>query len=263
MFRFILLVLFLGLNSNIVFSKNIKPLELLSNVDMFDVGLAKIDEDQNYDIYTVNHVFAESILLSKNGEFLESGNSLGLSQTNGLPKYEPTGNSPVLQQGLNIFSVKRKQLILFCNECEKQTKGKIIFPTPKNNQTSVNIIHKEKAIFTQNYLVTQDQKHQIEIDFEINPIGVLVFDVLFFDVPIEFDIDLQSESIYLGSTSTSPESNKFILSSMDNHSFAWAKINNDKYSDVYIPTGGLRALINAFHPTQILDEFFYVFTAMV
>ena len=232
-------------------------LELISNVDMFDVGLAKINNDPNYDIYTINHVYAESILISRNGDFVESGLALGLSQTNKMPDYESTGRSPIIKKGLNIYSARRKQLILYCNECDKTINGTIKFPSPKGDENSVSLTHKEQAEVKKNYLITEKDKHVTSIDFILEANGLIVLNVTFMDINIEFKIEYPAQSIYLGESSISPKSNNFTVSSRDNHSFAWAKVTNDNYTDVFMATGGLRAKINKFHPQQVVKELFY------
>jgi len=163
-FKIVLVVTCLFINYA-SFSKA-EPLELMSNVDMFDIGLAKINNDQNYDIYTVNHQFAESYLISDNGKFSEHGLSLGLKQTVSMPDYEPTGRSPVLKKGLNIYSVARRQLLLFCHKCDKEIKGTIKFPTPVGDKSSISLIHKEFASIKQPN-ITEIGKPFISINFQL------------------------------------------------------------------------------------------------
>ena len=236
-------------------------LELVSNVDLFDIGLAKINYDEYYDIYTINHIFAESFLISDKDTFVESGLKLGLFQTNGTQDYEPTGRSPIVQKGLNIYSAQRKQLIIFCNKCSTVVHGSIKLPTPKNDINSVTLIHQEFAEYDKSISTINDNEHFINIDFTLEKSGLLVLDLTFMDLLIEFNIDYPSQSIFLGEKSQSPKSNNFSLNSRDNHSYAWAKVNNDMNTDVFMTTGGLRAKINKFSNGQILNELFYIYNS--
>jgi len=234
-------------------------LDLISNVDMFDIGLAKINNDEYYDIYTLNHEYAESILLANKNGFEESSIQLGLSQTGFIPEYEPTGLSPELREGLNIYSARRKQLIMICQNCKKSVKGTVKIPTPKNDSKSVTLIHKEEAKLTKKLLKTDKDGDFILIEFNLDENGLIVIDTKFMDVKMEFEIDYPFESIFLGPHSNRSKSNKFSIKSRDNHSFAWAKVDNNIHTDVFMTTGGLRAKIKEFKPSQIIQELFYTF----
>lgn len=236
-----------------------KSLDLISNVDMFDIGLAKINNDNNYDIYTVNHVFAESILISDNGTFSEHGSILGLSQTNNTLDYESTGRSPKIKNGLNIYSARRKQLVLVCQKCKDSISGTIKFPAPKFEKNSVTLIHKENSTFTKSHIVSKDNQYYTIIKFELDSNGLIVLNSIFIDINIEFDIDFPKSSIFLGEFSESPDSNKFFMASRDNHSFAWAKVDSDSTTDVFMATGGLRARIKEFSFKQVLNELLYFY----
>lgn len=251
------LLLFICFMTSHVVNSKTESIELLSNIDMLDVGLAKINNDQHYDIYTVNQQNAESILISNNGKFIESGLSLGLKQTIGMPDYESTGRSPKIKKGLNIYSSARGQLVIFCNECDKDIKGTINFPTPKDEKNSTSIIHQEAATFSQKYKIKVGRPFII-MDFELEKNGLIIMDVIYLDLNMEFKIDYPAKGIFLGENSNSPVQNTFSISARDNHSFAWTKLNNDNYTDVYMTSGGLRSRIKEFHPGAVIPGLLYI-----
>ena len=242
--------------SQVVLSKT-EELNLISNINMFDVGLAKINDDKYYDIYTINQQYAESILIAKNGKFVESGLSMGLKQTYDLPDYEPTGRSPEIKKGLNIYTSTRRQLIVYCHECDNNIKGSIIVPTPNRVKDSIKVIHEEGATHNQKYKIKVGQP-SIFLDFEMEKTGLLVLDVTYLDLNISFEVDYSAEKIFVGENSVSPSENKFSINSRDNHSFAWAKINDDNHTDVFMTSGGLRASIKNFHPRAVIPGLLYV-----
>jgi hypothetical protein len=248
---------FLFLMTSFVVNSKTESLKLVSNVNMFDVGLAKINGDKHYDIYTVNQEYAESILLSNNGKFIESGLSLGLKQTIDNPDYEPTGRSPKIKKGLNIYTATNRQLVIFCYECKKEIKGTLNYPTPKNEKNSLSVIHQEAAKSELKYKMVMGRP-TIVMDFDLEENGLIVLDVTYLDLNMEFNVDYPIEEIFLGENSVSPKQNKFSINARNNHSFAWARLNNDNHSDVFMSSGGLRARIKQFNPSSVIQALLYL-----
>ncbi|WP_267175426.1 CRTAC1 family protein [Marinicella marina] len=235
-----------------------KDLELLSQVDMFDAGLALINDDDKYDIYTINHNFAESYLLYDSSGF-SLKKAIGLSQTRDLPLYEPVGRSPTsLQQGLNIFSPDRNHLLLYCNKCSKETAGEIVVATPRVVTDSVKVVHTMNGeVEVQPF--KKDSAEFLKIKFNLKPQGIIVLKPLFPDLVFQYKVSLPSDQIYVGHAGTNPQNSSFTFNTQDNHSSAWAKVNQDNLTDVFMATGGLRARIKEFHPAQIISEQVYSF----
>lgn len=230
-----------------------------SRLDMFDIGLAKINNDDNYDIYTINHNFAESIFISTENGYELRSKELNLYQNTFSKRLEPTGESPKTYDGLNIFSSKRKQLIIYCQNCSSNIKGYLKIPTPKNEKDSVKLDYLENATQNISYDYSKTEGAFLSIDFELDATGLLVYEVIFPDLEITFNINDSQEAIYLAGNEINPKNTKFSLSAKDNHSFAWARVNDDDYIDVYMASGGLRAKIDKFHANQILPESYYQF----
>lgn len=235
-----------------------KNLELLSQVDMFDAGLALINDDDTYDIYTINHNFAESYLIYGASGF-ELIKDIGLSQTSDLPAYEPVGQSPTnLQLGLNIFSPNRKNTLLYCNQCSQETTGEILVATPKGVTDSVKVTHTKNA--TAEVLpVKKETAEFLKIKFNLKPDGIIVLEPLFPDLVFQYTVSLPSDQIYVGHSGKNPKHSSFSFNTQDNHSSAWAKVNADSLTDVFMSTGGLRARIKEFHPSQVIAEQMYSF----
>ncbi|MFK8013363.1 MAG: CRTAC1 family protein [Marinicellaceae bacterium] len=252
-----ILIILASLSLHSLVASKTESLDLISNFNMFDVGLAQINHDKYYDIFTVNQENAESVLINKDGKFVESGLTLGLKQTADMPDYESTGRSPKIKDGLNIYTAVNDQLIIYCHKCDQNVKGSVKFPTPKNEKNNIEIIHQESAVFEKKYKPIAGRAYVIA-DFELEKSGLIVIDVHFIDTNIEFEIDTPAEKIFLGENSISPETNNFTMSSRDNHSFAWTRLNNDNFSDVYMSSGGLKSRIKEFHPRAVIPGLLYV-----
>ncbi len=232
-----------------------EKLEMLSNVDMFDVGLALINDDDYYDIYTINHNFAESYLLNEKQSF-KLVKQIGLSQTNELPAYEPVGKSPEFKKGLNVFSPNRKSMMLYCNECSKGTSGHIIVPIPLKEVHTVAIKHQHQATIS-SAMVEDNGAFFAKLTFTLQPSGLIVLEPLFPDLVFKFSTDLPPNEVFVGHASTNPKQSTFTYNTQDNHSSSWALVDDDDLTDVFMSTGGLRARIKDFSPKQVIPEQIY------
>ncbi len=231
--------------------------DLLSRVEIFDVGMARINEDSLYDIYTTNHDYAESYLINKKSRF-EINHQLGLSQTIDLPEYEPIGRAGPMKKGLNIFYPNRDTLYLYCNQCTQKVTGTLKVPTPDHEKKSIGVNFTENAQADVEFKKTL-QGHFAFVSLALEPNGLIQLSVVFPDVLHEFNLNLPAKEIFVGFSRKNPKQSSFSINSQDNHSSAWAKVDDDEFTDVFMSTGGLRAMIKHFHPSQVIDDQFYLY----
>ena len=233
-----------------------EKLELLSNVDIFDIGLALINEDELYDIYTVNHNFAESYLLNEKHSF-KLTKQLGLSQTKELPLYEPVGKSPELKVGLNIFTPNRSILLLHCNNCSNQVNGRITIPIPLKETASVAVKYQQGGT-VKSSLKEEKGESFLQLDFTLEKQGLIVLEPTFPDLNYRFDINnIEVGEIFVGHAGANPKQLNFIYNTQDNHSSAWVNLDNNSSTDVFMSTGGLRGRIKDFSAKQVIAESIY------
>ena len=84
-----------------------QPIEI-SSYDIFDLGVADVNEDGNLDIFTTNHSSQQSLLMNQTkGKFVDRLSQLNLDQDYSFPKVEVTDAPPKLDKaGLYIFREK-------------------------------------------------------------------------------------------------------------------------------------------------------------
>lgn len=246
--RYIFCIFWLSL-TQITYAEKI---DLNSKVDLFDVGLAKINKDDFYDVFTVNHNFSETFLINNKGKFESTDRQYNQLMTSGFPSLESTGTSPDMNKGFYVFSPKRKHIILTCKGCSKKVAGSLRIPIPVFVPNGIKILYKENATTS---IVSKGSNDQSEyVTFEIDQDGVIVLESIYFSLKLNLEVDYKPEEIYVGPLAEQPKSNHFIYQHHDNHGFSWARVGSDDLSDVFATVGGLRANIKHFDSNDISKD---------
>ena len=103
----------------------------LNLYELYDVGVADINLDGLYDIFTVNHSARQSVLINKgSGEFVNEIDKVGLSQDSEYANVENRGYAPEIKKpGLYIYR-KDKKLHIKSYELKKSVSAVLTLPWP-------------------------------------------------------------------------------------------------------------------------------------
>lgn len=229
-----------------------ESLQVLSQVDMFDVGLALIDDDDHYDIYTTNHQFAESVLLNQEGQFMLRPD-YGLGQTSLETAREPTGRMPVIHNGLNIYAPNRKYLMMHCQQCPGPVNASLQVVNDQSGFDSVTLVHNSGAsVHTEH--IKQDQITWLKISIQFQADSLVVLSPQYAGLYHHIVTDLSAKHIFVGPNNQQPEASAFKYTTSDNHSAAWARVNADRHSEVMMSSGGLRGKLHGFPISQLKPD---------
>ncbi|MEM9906106.1 MAG: CRTAC1 family protein [Cyanobacteria bacterium P01_D01_bin.44] len=197
---------------------------------LFDMGVADINDDQWLDIYTLNHSARQRVLINNtHGEFTDQLLALGLNQNSKFPGAGPSDIMPAIQAaGLYIYWDK-SQLVVRSHNLASAS-GQIRLPD--------SVVVKTRGAFD-----TSTNKHEGRrvLDFTAQGEGQLTIasTVFFFTPAFKLDPDLPLSQIYIGSERVQPQSYEFAVSpGRDRHAMAWADLNRDRQTDVFIARGG-------------------------
>jgi len=229
-----------------------ESLPVLSQVDMFDVGLALIDGDDRYDIYTINHQFAESILINNQGDFILRPDLL-LGQTTVPGSHEPVGRMPVVQDGLNVFAPNRKYLMLLCQNCPGPVNASLQVVNGSSGAASVELVHTAQATAHSEH-IKHDSVTWLKMSFQLESNGLVVLSPQYAGLHHHFVTDVTAKLIHIGPNSRQPDGSGFTYTTSDNHSAAWTRVNADQDTDVYMSSGGLRGRVDDFPAAQLKPD---------
>ena len=228
------------------------PIEITLNsrVDLFDIGLAKINKDDFYDLFTVNHNFAESFFLYSKGQFDLNNKLFKGIFSEDSQDIESIGITPEMDvPGLYVFSPRRKHIILYCKECSKIVKGQIKISTPSLSDKGVSVKYSRNASYewSNNFGLNT----YALLDIEIAQNGIIVLHSKYFSTKNLMTVNIPGEEVFLGPFKNNPKSSTFLISHSDNHSLAFAKVDNDNFTDAFAAVGGLRANLKYFDPDLV------------
>lgn len=231
---------------------NVRSIDLPS-YELYDLGVADINSDDFYDIYTVNHSARQSILINdQHGEFQERIDELGLSQDPVFPNLENRNIKPVMDKaGLYIYRVNKYLHIKSLN-LESAVTGTLSLPWPL-------VVKKAKdSKFTFSVSSTYEKTiENTQLDFIIEDGGELIVsgeeDILELPHLFELGSSVRLDKVFIGHSAIDLTSHKFILEWRDRHAMSWADVNGDGDLDVFISRGGVKGQLDAV-PTIIGDR---------
>lgn len=228
-------------------SFNELPTPLSATYDLFDLGVANINNDNLLDIFTLNHSARQDVLVAiGSGEYTEVLEQLHLSQDRNFPQLEDVDVSPDIERaGLYIYR-QNFDLLIRTHKLDPTDTVKgtltVALPVTVKEQTNAEV------------KVLTDETTKVKFSLEGN--GTIVLKG-FPGIHHHFDIDerIALKQIYVGHQMLHPASYSFDLLWRDRHTMAWADINNDGQNDVFIGRGGIRGKLKELD-LPIKDELF-------
>jgi hypothetical protein len=213
----------------------------LKTYDLFDVGIADVNQDNFLDIFTTNHSARQSLLINNGkGQFIDQISEKQLDQDRVFASLEDTDSPPSMEKsGLYIYRQERLLHLVAHNLDEPHSiSGKIDVPWPmevlSNSHAKVNVTKKK----------TLSGVMQSTVYFSLDNDGSIALngneDIIEIPHNIELDQKIPLNLIFVGGNRISPKFHKFQLLWRDRHSMAWADLNNDEKLDLFISRGGIK-----------------------
>jgi hypothetical protein len=229
----------------------------LQTYDLFDLGVADINSDNQLDAFTTNHSARQSLLLNtgKNLQFTDALSELKLDQDTRFPDLEDSLEKPELKEpGLYIYRYNR-DLYFQPHQLNTPISGqlKLSWPIKIEVQTEATADIKAKPLLNNG----ANNGTASTLSFEIKPGGLLALkgeeDIIELPHTLSIDQALPTAQIFVGVKRIQPAANQFELMWRDRHSFAWSDLNQDQKMDVFVARGGVKGQLNEV-PENITDE---------
>lgn len=231
---------------------------LFSTVDLNDMGVADIDADGLYDVFTINHSSLQEIRINNgDGSFSENRlDVLGLSQSAAYPGLEIRRQSLIADQpGIYIyFDYGALVLEVLGVSSGYPLRGRVSAPWAITGDMSGG----SNALTLQES--TSGSGSVSGIDFEFNESGVLAIHTrpkptLGIPYRVRLNADRQPLPVFIGHRKIPEHSGEFELLLKDRHAMAFADVDGDGISDVFINRGGMRGRLSQVAP-GLLDELY-------
>ncbi|MEL7038726.1 MAG: CRTAC1 family protein [Cyanobacteria bacterium J06592_8] len=227
---------------------------LTETYDLWDVGIVDANNDQNLDIFTVNHSGRQNLLIgSSSGDWTDVLSEWGLDQDRDFPGLEDTDKEPLIDSpGLYIY---RKNFDLYVRtfgiqDSNQLVKGtiKLSLPVTLKKQDNVEVKIEEDSL--------PSGATQTTVNFTAQNTGLMVLEG-YAEIPhrVHLENNFPLEQVYLGIQKQQPQSEDFTLMWRDRHTMAWADFNGDGDQDIFIGRGGIRGKMKAL-PEKFTDELF-------
>jgi len=224
----------------------------IETFDLYDLGLARIDEDQLLDAYTVNHSAAQSVFLGSGA--LTTLGAFGLGQDALFPSLEshsapPQGDSP----GLKIYRV-RKQLHFMLSDAES-----LGLPLPLRLTVSMPwpLEIKRTANADIRYLSTVEGSSMstLEVTLESGAHVSIVGSQDIVELPHTLTLSdpVWLPHVFIGHEGIPARNNPVELHWRDRHSMAWRDVDDDGDSDVFVGRGGVKGQLHNV-TSEVSDE---------
>ncbi len=211
---------------------------------LFDFGVADINQDGLLDLFSSNCNFRPSILLNLgNLSFKNVTTELQLNLQPDLPDFACNMSPPeITETGLYIFYHWWGKVNIYYlplkEESFRTVKVEMFIP---HTRTDITETRGSVAIVTNKQKITDTIGETTEkITMENESLAVINIDRP--AIPVKFSVQntFPLEKIFIGPGKTSPTEHTFTLNTFDRHSYSWADVNGDGRMDVFSGRGGLR-----------------------
>lgn len=211
---------------------------IATTYQLYDVGIADINDDSWLDIFTANHNIRQLLLINQqSNQFIDQLLPAGLSQNNTFPGIEPSDIAPDMQsQGLYIYWEKAALIVRARGTGSSTIAGEIDLADWVEPSS---VILQPEGKFE---AIASESQNRSTIHFSTTGEGQLVirsrqYEIV--DSVFNLDPQLPLDRIYIGTERLHPSSHRFeIVPGKDRHGLAWADYGSDRQLDVFIVRGG-------------------------
>ena len=231
---------------------NLEPRPIpLSSAKLFDVSVADVEGDGDYDLFSTNHKFRGSLLLTNGrGGVADGLDGSGLSATAAVPGFDDLFSEPVIGPAGLYMWVDRD------GYTHVRTAGlgsNVEVPSPRV-RGEIRFLGREvlveQAVGTQvtTRLDSTTNPPSGIASFDAGPDSSLVLRARFMDLPFEVSVEpsFRRSRILLGPRLSHPPAHNFDFDLGDRHGVAWADFDQDGAIDAYIANGGNRGAVKRF-----------------
>jgi hypothetical protein len=219
------------------FSADAPPQEM--DRHLFDLGIVDADGDGDYDVFTSNHNYRQTILLAQpQGGYHDTLTAWGLDQNRDFPGWEQSFTAPVMDRpGLYIYWLGETLTL----RAQGLDANQLVAGTLKMF-SKIDVLRSQGFQLKQHTRAVADSPiPQTVIEFSVRGDGQLELSPLSRGVPTDIEINpaLATSKIFVGNQRTSPAGHVFSPFLRDRHGLAWADINADGHLDIAITRGGV------------------------
>ena len=241
------------------------PIPLIEGDRLFDIGIVDTNGDNLLDIYTANHNFLQTLLISDSqGNYNDVLNHRGLNQSQEFQGLELSYTAPHLDKaGLYIYWLAKGGM--------DRSGHHVIIRTHKMGdigswQGSLQINAPVELAKNDGFHVEKQTNPPTEagttISFSATGDAMMALKLNTWGLPVNIRINdaIQTSDIFVGNKNVSPHSNSFSLLLQDRHGLAWADYNDDGMLDVFMTRGAIGGTLEQF-PEKVrstIKDSFYV-----
>ena len=202
---------------------------------LFDIGV--YCESGNFNFFTANHNALQTILIGDGaGNFSDNQLSvLRLDQDSDFPGLE-VGNPPeISEEGLYIYWTDMDLFVIFRkgNNCQTCNFEMVL-------TSEIDIIENDHFYYEKTEVELPGGLIETTLQVSSYLDSSMRIDPNYRAVPIDFEISLSVNYIFVGNKKVIPESSQFTIQLQDRHGHAWGDYNLDGETDVFIVRGGLQ-----------------------
>ena len=223
----------------------------LTTYHLFDMGVARINSDQYFDIFTSNHSDNQGIFFGEHdGNF--SSNRItqtGLNQDIEFPGLEGRRTSAGQEQeGLYFYWLFGR--FYFVSNSTTPIEGYVEFPSTVEELTATG---GADAVFDST--LTDGGFLQTRIDIAFDSPGEIEVVPRHVGVPLQINLEPNTslDNVFIGWRKLQPRHHSFTAMLLDRHGYAWSDVDNNGKTEVYITRGGLHGDIGSY-PTSIVND---------
>ncbi|MGC8738920.1 MAG: FG-GAP repeat domain-containing protein [Candidatus Hydrogenedens sp.] len=210
---------------------------------LFDFGVADINQDGLLDIFSSNCNFRPSILLNRGEVTFENAIlELNLGLQPDIPDFACSiAPHKIVERGLYIFYLWHKVHIYYIELSRDTVPLQIEVIVP---HTRTETIETKGNVSISKIQTQEDEKSagltQYKLNMEHEALVVIDIDRPAISTQFTVSNTFPLNKIYIGPAKISPSGHTFTLNTFDRHSYSWADINADGKIDVFSGRGGLR-----------------------
>lgn len=205
--------------------------------DLFDLGVADVDDDADLDVFTTNHLSRQSLLVNDGaGRFSERVYEAGLAHTRAFPGWEepaPAARAP----GLHLSHAGSALHLRTVGPGTARGTVAFLLPTRAGASDGAGAVVRHDTrpgpdAYVAHFRLGPDSRVRLDPRRMAHP----------FRVHIEAPFPLSD--VHVGASPRAPADRRFTLALRDRHGMAWADVAGNAATDVYMVRGGLRGEID-------------------
>ena len=222
------------------------PLPSSTTEELMDIGVADINGDDVFDVFTSNHNSRQILWVGDgHGEFRDELSALGFDQDPAIPGVEISRSEPqITEPGVYIYwkaRNKRSQFTLVVRTHRIKEVGRL-----EGTLRTYSAIHRYDNVgFTvqppASVPVEGSLMPETTLAFASEQDGALEVEIGSPGIPISVRLDgpIPLTRVYVGQQRVPPRSRQFDLSFQDRHGLAWADYSGNGRMDVFISRGAI------------------------